>query len=309
MKKIVLIIVLAIAYSCTQEDSAVEMQSVTVSADMNTTPTLTGKPVKRGSIFASISAIRVKNTCSEWSYTNYTDFDIVEDGTTNATTTYTLDNVYSGINVFTATTTTDVIPTLTLSTKSRATGTIDNNNTEIKNVFVTEEAKNPYALYTELNPVTADIIIGTAQNISIPMKTSNSRIIAYFSLLDLKGPNASNSVTVEIYKGGTVTNTSGTLLTYGGYSYRNHGNQSNSNINLISSGVKIGANVTANAATDGVIYLSNDTEIAGDTITFRIIHYDRTKYDIYYFSTKLKSSNTGSFLFAINDKVLSIWGM
>jgi hypothetical protein len=315
MKKIVLILVLLIVYSCSEdtiEESTVNMQSVTLNADMTSAPapSLTGKPVQRGSTFASVNTIKVKNTCAEWSYTNYTDFEIVANGTVGASTRFNIDKVYAGNNVFTATTTTTVLPAINTATRGRASGTIDNNNTTIKDLFVTEEAKNPYAVFTEINPVTANIIIGTAQNISIPMKTSNSRIISYFSLLDIAGKNSSNTISVEIYKGGTVATPVGSSSkTYGGYNYRSHGGQSNTNTNLISSGIKIGSNTSADKSTDGLIYLSTDTVIAGDKITFRIIHDDKDKWDIYYFTTTLKAANTGSFLFAINDTTLSIWGM
>jgi hypothetical protein len=309
MKKIIPTILICIAMmSCSNDtEFPTEFTTVRLNAEMNSQPNLTGKLVQRGSVFASVNAIKVKNTCAEWSYTNYTDFEIVANGTVGAATAFNIDRVYSGSNVFTAKTTTTVTPNITISTRSRATGTINSANTAIKNVFTGEEAKNPYAVYTETNPVTANITIGTAQNITIPMSTKNARVIAYISLLDTNGWNAQSSIITEIYKGGTVSG--GTPKTSNGFSYRSDNNQSNTNTNLISNGTKIGWDITTNTSIDGLFYMSNDTEIAGDTITFRIIYKGLIYYHIYYFTTTLKASNTGSFLIAVNNADLSIFGM
>lgn len=227
MKKVLLIIVLLIAIpSCSNEDDEtfIETTTVAISTDNEILASTTGKNVQRGSMFAWISEIQIIATHTS-GYVSTTDFTLVNNGTSGAGTKFIMDNVMIGNNTFTATSKTTEPERLETSQVYR--------NEAFATTISNLNARNPYALYVNKNPVNLNITLGTAQNVNIPLKTDNSRFIALFNIDDFN----LNTYTVTCYV----------------------------------NGAKFGPTTTCTWLRNATFYWSNSNSIAGKSIYFKIV--------------------------------------
>jgi hypothetical protein len=265
MKKILMIIVLLIAMSsCSIEDDInMETTSVAVSAGNEFSVSTTGKNIQRGTLFAWISEMQIKATHTASGYISTTDFTLVANGTSGAGTKFIMDNVMIGSNTFTASSKTTEPERLetaqVLKTVSNATA-ISNLN-----------SRNPYALYTSIAPVNYTITQGTAQNVNIPMKTDNSRLIALF--------NSENVNTV--YLGKTV------------------------NITCYVNGAAFGPAAICDKDKNATFYWSDRNSVAGKSIYFKIVVNQLfggpTTYDTP--AIVMKASNTVKIMYSVNSSL------
>jgi hypothetical protein len=272
MKKVLLIIVLLITLSsCSIEDDInMETTTVAISAGNEFIASTTGKNVQRGSMFAWISEMQIKATRTS-GYVSTTDFTLVANGTSGAGTQFIMDNVQIGNNTFTASSKTNEPERLETTQFARPSGATSPTNTVIMNQFNTLKNRNPYAVYTSTNPVTATIVEGIATEITIPMKTENSRIIAVFATDDINGNNTSNVVTITCYV----------------------------------NGVSFGPPATCTNSMNATYYWSDRNSIAGKSISFKIVNNDRGTLETYNSPTMvIKASNTLKMLYTIKDKRL-----
>jgi hypothetical protein len=274
MKKLVLIVALLIAISsCSTEDDMVPKNiTVAISTNNEFMASTTNKNVQRGSMYAWISEMQIKAT-HESGYVTITDFTLVNNGTPGSDTKFMMDNVQLGKNTFTASSKTKEPERLETTQFSRPNGGTSPTNTVIINQFNTLNSRNPYAIYTSVNPVTSTIVEGIAQGVNIPLKTDNSRIIAVFATDDVKGSNTDNVVTITCYV----------------------------------NGASFGPPATCNGTLNAAYYWSDRNSIAGKSISFRIVNNDRGTLDIYNTpAIVIKASNTLKMLYIIKDKKLII---
>lgn len=272
MKKALLIIVLLITLSsCSIEDDTIpQTTEVTIVAGNEFITSTTGKNVQRGSMFAWISEIQIKATHTS-GYTSTTNFTLVDNGTAGASGQFIMDNVEIGNNTFTASSKTNEPERLETTQFPRPSGATSPTNTVILNQFNILNNRNPYAVYTNKNPVNSTIAEGIAQEVTIPMKTDNSRIIAVFATDDINGSNSTNVVTITCYV----------------------------------NGVSFGPPATCNASMNATYYWSDRNSIAGKSISFGIVNNDRGTLDTYNTpAIVIKASNTLKMLYAIKDKRL-----
>jgi hypothetical protein len=273
MKKVLLIIVLLIAIpSCSNEDDEtfIKTTTVAISTDNEIIASTTGKNVQRGSMFAWISEMQIEATHSS-GYVSTNDFTLVNNGTAGAGTRFIMDKVEIGNNTFSASSKTNEPERLEATQFPRPNGATSPTNSVIINQFNTLNNRNPYAVYTSTNPVNSTIAEGIAQEINIPMKTENSRIIAVFASDDIKAGNSDNVVTITCYV----------------------------------NGVSFGPTATCNGSMNAAYYWSDRNSIAGKSISFRIANNDKGVLDIYDTNPiVIKASNTLKMLYIIKDKRL-----
>jgi len=278
MKKILLIIVLLFAIpSCSSDENITpQTTSVGITTRNEFTASTTGKEVQRGTLFAWISEMQIK-TVNESGYVSTTDFTLVADGTAGAGTQFIIDNVQLGNNTFTASSKTNEVERLETTQFSR-TGRKPTNPSDpsILNQFSTLNARNPYAIYTNTNPVTATIVQGVAQEVNIPLKTDNSRIIAVFTTDDIDKTNNKNTVTITCYVDGVV----------------------------------FGPPATCNTSMNATFYWSDQNSTAGKSISFRIVNNDQGILETYDTPPKIiRASNTLKMLYTVTDTGLVITPM
>jgi hypothetical protein len=264
MKKILMIIVLLIAISsCSIEDDMnIETTSVAVSTENEFNVSTTGKNVQRGSIFAWISEMQIKAT-HESGYVSTTDFTLVANGTAGASTKFIMDNVMIGKNTFTASSKTTEPERLETAQILKTVS----NTTAINNL----NSRNPYALYTSTAPVNFTISQGIAQNINIPMKTDNSRLIALF--------NSENFSTV--YGGKTV------------------------NITCYVNGLPFGPTAICDKDKNATFYWSDRNSVAGKSISFKIIVNQILGNSTTYETPAIimRPSNTVKIMYSVNSSL------
>ena len=275
MKKFLLIIVLLVTISsCSiEEESIPQTTSVSIYAGDEFNNTTTGKNVQRGTLFAWISEMQIRAT-HQSGYVSTTDFTLVANGTAGASTQFTMDNVHIGNNTFTASSKTNVAEKLESAQFTRPTGTTTSpTNSTIVGQFNTLKARNPYAVYTSTNPVNVTIIQGTAQNVVIPMKTDNSRIITMFTTDE---NSTKNTVTITCYV----------------------------------NGVLFGPTATCNNTKNATFYWSNQDCLAGKSIFFKIVNKDNNNVILETYNTPpitIRASNTLKMLYTVNkNKTVTI---
>jgi hypothetical protein len=278
MKKILLIIVLLVAIpSCSIEDETMpQTTSVAISTGEEFNSNTTEKNVQRGTLFAWISEMQIKAT-HQSGYVSTTDFTLVANGTSGASTKFTMDNVLTGNNTFTASSKTTVTGTLETAQFTRPSGTTTSpTNSTIVGQFNTLKARNPYALYTSTNPVNATIVLGTAQNVVIPMKTDNSRIITMFTTDE---NSSTNTVTITCYVNGAV----------------------------------FGPSATCNRTKNATFYWSDKDCLAGKSVVFRIVNKNNYNVTLETYNTPpivIRASNTLKMLYTVNsNKTVTIRSM
>jgi hypothetical protein len=290
-----------------QEETEVEKTSININGTIGSAA-VTGKNVQRGSIFGWISKITVTATASN-NHTSVTDFDLVANGTPGASTVFTMDNVRLGSNTFTATTGTNVTPIATMTATPKATdvttsSTGNHAKSQVTNKFATEKAKLQYAVYKETAPVVRTITGGQVDNVSIPMTTQNSRILAYFQDTD----GNFTSFKVECYVGATrsINNnkTDPNGIPY--YYSTNSGTQ-----NAWSGGTLVATSATVTRTSGNAIMfnLSNATEIAGKSINYKITEVDSQGKPNYYWvdPVVMVASNTSTIFYHIQGSAMTIY--
>lgn len=180
MKKIILAAFIAFSIvSCSGDNESPEsisgINTTKVTAKIgigkDAFPTTTGKIVNRGTIPTTINQITVdvKNNNNTIIPTQ-TIFDLVANGTAGAGDVFTIDNVTSGINTFTAKAYTTASPTVSTTTYT----TVDNATTDA--MLTAQKNIVPYAYYESV--VGTNITLGQPQEIKFPLTTLNGRIIA-----------------------------------------------------------------------------------------------------------------------------------
>jgi len=175
MKKTILFVLtlLAISSCSVDEEMQVETTSVEVSTRNEFIITARDKNVQQGNIYGWINELQVVATNLASGIVSTTNFNLVPNGTPGAASKFIIDNVIIGKNTFTALSKTNVIEKLETAQVSKS--------VSFSKAINDLNSRNPYALYTSAVPVTIDIIQGNSQNVVIPMKTDNSRLIALFS--------------------------------------------------------------------------------------------------------------------------------
>jgi hypothetical protein len=296
----IVITIIILLISC-ENDDEIEIQKTSVNVNgIVESNAITGKNVQRGAIFGWISSITVKAT--QASYVSTTIFDLVANGTAGTPTLFTMDKVAFGSNIFTATTQTTVVPVTSMTTTAKATDVTtsssgNNARAQVTSKFTAEKAKLQYAIYKESTPIVRTIASGFVDNISIPMMTTNSRIIVYVQNTD----SNFTSFKVECFVGATrrLSNT-GT-----GYNYSTN-----------ASDAWVGGTLIATSATilrtsnNGILfYLSNSTQVAGASVNFRITEMDSSNKTNYYWVDPIVmlASNTSTAFYHIQSSTMTTY--
>jgi hypothetical protein len=175
MKKIILSAIIAFSIgSCSNDDDTTTPTNATnkfadVSAKFGSSETsLTGKPVLRpATVPVSIDQITVAVVNVNPAVTTPSTVFDFGTGAGYEQTKYYIDNVTSGSNTFTATATTTGTAGFTV--------TVQTSKTEADAVIANDQAKTPYAQYTDLKVV--DIVLGQAQSIPFNLTTNQGRLI------------------------------------------------------------------------------------------------------------------------------------
>lgn len=272
MKKTLAVFALLITItSCSiDDDTTPQTTSVVISTGNEFAVSTTGTNVQRGSLFAWISEIQIKAT-HQSGYISTTDFTLVDNGTSGAGTQFIMDDVQIGDNTFTASSKTNEPERLETAQFLRPNGATNPSSSAINNQFNTLKNRNPYAIYTNTNPVNLTITQGIAKEVTIPMSTENSRIIAVFATDDITGNNSGNVVTITCYV----------------------------------NGVSFGPPATCDAFMNATFYWSDRNSTAGKSVSFRIVNNDKGTIDTYDSPAfVIKASNTQKMLYTIKDKKL-----
>lgn len=161
--------------SCTNdeietEESALKTTSIEITIYNSF---LTRKNVNDPSLFGNIKDIMVTATQTATGYRASTLFTISNN--TNETSTYTLDNVQEGMNIFTAEATSVTTPKAP-DFSSTPRNTV---NSAVWNTIDAQVSGQPYATYTGYKDETL-IDVNKPTTLNIPMNTNNGRFIAYF---------------------------------------------------------------------------------------------------------------------------------
>lgn len=160
--------------SCSSDEptsSTPKTTSVTFAIDQSSSST-TGKQIKRGNIPVWVNTLLITATQGSYSVGDNFTFD-----NSNGANFISLDNVALGNNTFNATTTTDSPQFFQLTNfTSNASTTSDRFEAGLNNI----DNENPYVLYA--GTTNATINPTGSNNVSIPMKTNNGRLLTVFQL-------------------------------------------------------------------------------------------------------------------------------
>lgn len=197
----ILALVAVMFASCTNDDSqntdtTASIEKTSVIANIATpTSSTTAKTVNRGSIFAWVKDINVTATSTAWSYSTSTLFDLVASGGESS---FKIDNVALGANVFNATTTTNTLPVAAFSAPTSSTTASD-----LKTALTQH---NPYAIYA--GQTTATISSTALNTVGLNMTTTNGRVISVFEFDDDVQLRANTQATISANVSGDAVYTS-----------------------------------------------------------------------------------------------------
>lgn len=188
MKKVLLLLVLIIAFtSCNENESlSVEPTSsiqavIATSQDSNQSRT----DVKQDGIHAWVKDVTIIAESTETGHVSQDTFDLIalgEAGYNQASAVFNLDNVALGDNNISASSTTDVIGVTEFSTVPSGVS---------KNDWIMNHVDNtsPYAVYSTDSPVSVDVLQSGTAAISLPMNTKNARLVSAISVGNSDGNN------------------------------------------------------------------------------------------------------------------------
>lgn len=196
MKKILFLSIIALLAltSCSNEEnngSTIETVDVAIGITTPTTSTNT-KQIKRGDIYTWVSGITIKATSNVYSYNVTENYTFDEQNGSDAMT---ISGIAVGSNTFTASTTTNSTQFFQLTNYTTSASTSDLRfDAALDNI----DNDDPYVLYT--GESTSSITSSGVNVISIPMTTTNGRLLSSFQVTDqmiASGYQATITATVE----------------------------------------------------------------------------------------------------------------
>lgn len=176
MKKVLLLLSMSIMlFSCTTDNVELADKTSVVMDIVQDIPAASKneKEVKRGSIYAWVKDISLSATNNETGHNASELFTLVDNLPGADGGVFRLDNVAIGLNTIKASSTTNTIGSVSLTTQTDA----------VKDILSKSIKANPYAVYNSPD-ITEDIQSTPNNVIRVPMNTINGRVIGVFSCTD-----------------------------------------------------------------------------------------------------------------------------